>query len=184
MSNIGIENFVNHIFKKCHEDKKGYIDKGYRAKLRKADNPDMEYQSWEILSAWNVDLTKKWERQPYALIASSIAKESNEQNGYHKIGEAIALCYDKGNQSEQAKSTLRRLLACKDINELCQVLRHILSLIRSRSSKNNIKLNYTELLNDLIYFKKDRTTPRWARQFYRKNKQDSEENNENNGGKE
>lgn len=164
--------FVEHIFKKCHEDEKGYIDKGYRARLRKADNPDMESEAWEILNAWNVNITNKQESQIYALIASSIAKDNNKTNGNKKIGQAIAFCYEDGNKSDQAKANLRRLLACDTTDELCRVLRHILSLIRS--NKDNIRIDYVSLLKDIVYFNKDKKA-KWAKEFYNQKFDNNEE---------
>ena len=41
------QNFVTFIIKMINQDK------GAKAKLRRADNPDTEYQSWEYLVAFN-----------------------------------------------------------------------------------------------------------------------------------
>ena len=64
---------------------------------------------------------------------------------------------------------LRRLLACESLNETCQVLRPMLSLVRSKGAR----LNYAQLLQDLRSFRfgKDaaqKTKRQWVSDFYRK----------------
>jgi CRISPR system Cascade subunit CasB len=62
-----------------------------------------------------------------------LQKQKVEQNGTVKIGQAIARCYEEGNQSDQAKAKLRRLLACDTTEEVCRILRSLFSLISSKS---------------------------------------------------
>ena len=82
------------------------------------------------------------------------------------IGRAIAKCYDDGNQSDQAKAKLRRLLACDSVEEACRILRPLFSLIASRG---NSSLNYARLLEQLLKFhwESERIKSQWAQEFYK-----------------
>lgn len=141
------------------------------AALKHAYNPKMEYQSWEYLAQAEkrvgvfINLENDDERLPYTTIASAMAKAKVEQNGTVQIGQAIAQCYDDGNESDQAKMKLRRLLACDTTEEVCRVLRPLFSLI---AAKANVELDYAKLLKDLLnfhFYSKDVKT-RWANNFY------------------
>jgi CRISPR system Cascade subunit CasB len=136
------------------------------AALKRADNQNLEYQSWEYLARLNVDIEDPNEHLPYATIACAMAKAKAEQNGKTKIGAAIAKCYEEGSESDQATAKLRRLLACDSIEEICQVLRPLFSLI---NSKAGIQLDYADLLKDLRWFYKNsqQTKAKWAQNFYR-----------------
>lgn len=155
--------FVDYIINRCQ------ADNGLRAALKRADNPATEYQSWEVLAAFQINLEHENQRLPYATIAAAIARTKAEKNGTVKIGQAIARCYKDGNASDQAKAKLRRLLACDSVPEACRILRPLFSLIESRG---NIVLDYASLLDDLLWFSHDdsqlRIKARWAQDFYGK----------------
>jgi CRISPR system Cascade subunit CasB len=136
-------------------------DGRFGAALRRADNPATEYQAWEYLASW-CNLGNDWERRPYQVVASSLARAKPKSDGHCGIGRAIAQCFDDDNQSDSAKAKLRRLLDCADVQEACSILRPILSLIESRG----VSLDYSELLDDLLWFRADRTRARWAMDFY------------------
>ena len=153
------EAFVTFTVEQCQQDK------GLAAALKRADNPATEYQCWEHLAAFHIDLEKDYQRLPYATIAAAIAKAKVEHNGNIGIGRAIALCYEEGNNSDQAKAKLRRLLACESVEEVCRILRPLFSLI---DAKAGVTLNYAQLLADLLKFHWDnqRVKTRWAQDFY------------------
>ncbi|MDV7024685.1 type I-E CRISPR-associated protein Cse2/CasB [Atlantibacter subterranea] len=153
--------FIDHLFKRCQEDK------GFAARLRRANNPATEYQSWEVLGAFGVDLEKKHERQAYATVAAALANSRAQRNGSLTLGKAIAMSFPDGNEDKQAIARLRRLLACGSIPETCLVLRPLLSLIQSRVTQ---ALDYEQLLGDLLWFG-ERTRARWAQQFYARSEQ-------------
>ena len=67
------QQFVQFIIERCKQDK------GFAARLRRADNPATEYQSWEVLGPW-VDLENNFQRLPYAVIAASIARAKVDFN--------------------------------------------------------------------------------------------------------
>ncbi len=140
-------------------------DKGRAAALRRADNPSTEYQSWEHFATFGIDLGKPYERLPYGLIAAAIVKAKLKKNGTIHLGEAIASCYDKGAQNDQAKAKLRRLLACDTVEEVCAILRPLLQLINTKSTR---LLNYARLLDDLLnfYWKQQKIKESWAQNFY------------------
>ena len=155
-----IEQFVDLTIKRCRQDN------GLAAALRRADNPDTEYQSWEHLAAF-ADLDQTAQRLPYVAIAAAIAKAKVARNGGVRIGRAIARCYDDDNQNDQAKAKLRRLLACDRVEDVCRILRPLFSLI---DAKSGVRLDYARLLKDLLAFNFDpqRTKSRWAMDFYRR----------------
>lgn len=155
------DSFVGYLFQRCAQDK------GFAARLRRADNPATEFQSWDTLAAFGVNLEFAPERRPFALIAAAVARCQKPANGTLSLGKAIAHCFDDGNQSDQAKARLRRLLACDQIEELCRILRPLLSLIQSRVSQ---PLDYARLLSELRWFDRSaqQIKARWAQQFYGK----------------
>lgn len=137
-------------------------DSGAGAALKRADNPDTEYQSWEILAKF-VDLENKHQRLPYALIGAALARGKVESSGKDGIGTALARCYEDGRENDQAKAKMRRLLACENVQEACRVVRSILRLMESKGKMN--QLDWARLLRDLVYFG-ERTKIRWTKDFY------------------
>lgn len=154
--------FVAATIQRCQEDK------GLAARLRRADNPATEYQSWEWLAQkpWSVDLEKPWERLPYATIVAAIARAKPNANGSLRLGHAISESFRTDPNREQAKARLRRLLACNDTAEACRILRPTLKLIESRVAQS---LDYSRLLKQLRSFHNDaeRIRAQWAQEFYR-----------------
>lgn len=160
--------FVTSVITRCQQDK------GLAARLRRADNPATEYQSWELLAGYGINLEHEAERLSFAVVAAYIAKSKLESNGRLSLGRAIAACYEDGNQSDQAKARLRRVLACDDISELCRILRPLLSLIDSRATQPS--LDCVCLLKQLSQFGvatrkgddvwQQRIKAQWAQEFY------------------
>ena len=134
--------FVDAVLERCAKDK------GYAARLRRADNPDTEYQCWETLAAFGVDLEKEYQRLPYTTVAAAVAKSKADGIGTLPLGRAIAQCYEDGSKSSQATARLRRLLACDDLPELCRILRPLFSLIDSKAAQS---LDYQRLLKQLRF---------------------------------
>lgn len=155
--------FVNYIINRCQ------ADNGLRAALKRAYNPATEYQSWEVLAGFQINLEYENQRLPYATIAAAIARTKADKNGSAKIGQALAHCYEDGNTSDQAKAKLRRLLACDSVAEACRILRPLFGLIES---KGGVALNYAQLLDELLWFghedSQTRIKAHWAQDFYGK----------------
>lgn len=166
--------FVNYVISHIQYDKR------MAAILRRADNPGTEYQCWEYLAAFNINLEKEYERLPYATIAAAMAKAKITHDGSDGIGRAIAGCYKDGNNCDQAKAKLRRLLACNSVKEACRVLRPLFSLIQANNLNPNLKFGL--LLTDLLRFRFDdsrqRVKSRWAQDFYRRETEAIEEDGE------
>ncbi len=151
--------FVDDVIEKCS------CDKGFAAHLRRADNPATEYQSWEILAYYGVDIEKEYQRLPFASIGAAIARAKVSKNGKVKLGKALARCYEDGSESSPARARIRRLLACEELSEVCRVLRSVLSLVNSKTDQ---PLDYITLLRQLLRFNWDRkrVQVQWAQEFY------------------
>lgn len=163
--------FVEYIVRKCE------ADTGTRAALRRADNPATEYQSWDVLAGFHIDLESEGERLSHALVAADIARTNTSKNGSVKIAQGIARSYQDGHSDDQAKAKLRRLLACDSTSEVVRILRPLLRLFESRGVGT---LDYVSLLNDLRWFNfdesRERAKIRWAQDFY--GRHGKEEDNE------
>lgn len=151
--------FVHGVIEQCQRDK------GLAARLRRANNPATEYQSWELLARYGIDLERNDERLPFASVAAAIAKAKIQSNGSLTLGRAIANCYPDSNQNDQAKARLRRLLACDEVTELCRLLRPVLTLIDNRVPQ---PLDYARLLGQLrrFAFAPQQVQTQWAQEFY------------------
>lgn len=155
------ERFVKSVIRRCQEDN------GLAARLRRADNPATEYQSWELLASLGVDLEKDSQRLPFVTMAAAIAKSKAVNNGGLRLGQALAACYDEGRESSQAKARLRRLLACEDLPEVCRILRSLFSLIDSKAKQS---MDFIRLLKQLRRFSfedaRQQIKAQWAQEFY------------------
>ena len=150
------ERFVTHVLKR------GAEDTGFMARLRRADNPDTEYQSYEILSKFGINIENDTERLPFALVGASLARLKPAQDGTAGLGKALKSCFEDG---DQADLRLRRLLACDHLSEICRILRPMLTLI---GTKKKQALSYSLLLKDLQYFQNNAQVVkrRWAQDYY------------------
>jgi len=151
--------FVLNIIKK---------DRGARAALRRGDHETTEFQSWEFLAPW-CDLERENERRAFALVASSIARVSPENDGDLGLGRALASAYSSEKrrhqeQSSPAHTRLRRLIACKSAGEVIKFLRSTFRLLESRG----VRIKYSEVLRDLLFFSHhgEKIKARWAKNFY------------------
>lgn len=168
-SKISPGRFVATIIACCNSSKAD------AAKLRRADsgNARLRVESWEILLRARVDITNDLQLIPAATVAAAIARAEPVSNGSLTLGAAIAGCYREGNKSDQAKTRLRRLLACDELAELCRVLRPTLVLVESRVTQ---PLDYARLLKQLVDFGRavasgndpwlQRIKAQWAQDIY------------------
>lgn len=150
--------FVNYVIDRCEKDK------GFAAKLRRADNPATEYQSWQIIGPW-IDLENSQQRLSFGTVGAGIARSKVKINGSLRIGKAIHLAYSDrvtAEYSDPAEARLRRLLACQSTREACRVVRPVLMLVNSKVEQS---LDYISLLRELRYFG-DKAKIRWAQDFY------------------
>lgn len=139
-------------------------DSAFRAALKKADNPDTEYQSWEYLASYGVNLEFAERRCPYTTVFSAAARSGRSNDGHLKFGIALLRAYENDRESVPAKSRLRRVLSCNTTEELCLIMRPVLKFIASKE----IPISYGLLLRDLKYFgvHPDKTKASWAQQFF------------------
>ncbi|MFI3272492.1 MAG: type I-E CRISPR-associated protein Cse2/CasB [Pseudomonadota bacterium] len=151
------ERFVAYVIKQCSEDS------GFAACLRRADNPNEEDYSYRIMISFGIDINNDLERLPYALIGAALARSQEEHDGTANLGKALRHCFA---DEEQGQIRLRRLLACQSIEELCRVLRPILTLIASKSTE---KLCYARLLQELLFFycNPKQRARNWSKEYYR-----------------
>ncbi len=151
--------FVDAFLARCSQDK------GFSARMRRADNPATQYQSWDFFARFGIQLDNPLQLLPHAAVAAAMARAKTTQNGTLAFGRALALCYSEGNASDQASAKLRRVLACSDLSELVRVLRPVLALIDSRV---NQPLDFVKLLRQLRHFEFDdsKTKAQWAQEFY------------------
>ena len=85
MSDSKEENFVAYVLERIHK----MNDRGFAAKLKKADNEATEYQSWEILTSW-ADIERKNERRAFGLIGANLARSKRDADGKLGPGGGIA----------------------------------------------------------------------------------------------
>lgn len=158
------EQFADYVIKRINGKNNDLgKDNAFGAALRRADNPATEYQAWEYLISFGCDIEKPWERLPFCIIGAALARVKPQKDGHFGIGKSIASCYEDGNKAEPAKAKLRRLLACDSIEEVCSVLRPILSLIQSKG----VPICYGRLLDELLYFGDgSKKKILWASDFY------------------
>lgn len=151
--------FVSYLIERCS------ADKGLASRLRRADNPSTEYQSWDFLASMGVDLTSDYKRVPHALVSAAIVRSKVSGAGGVSLGAALASCFKEGSESEPGRMRLRRLLACSDLDEVRRVLRPILSFIASKEAKD---IDYVLLLQQLLKFpyQGQRVKAEWAQGFY------------------
>ena len=143
-------------------------DKGLRATLRLAANPNTESRAWPVLIRWGVDVSGP-EKDAYCLVMALAARYTGKTDGTLSLGEALRECFANDNESSGASSRLRRLFTCDSVQEAKLVLRPMLSLIQSRIPD---RLCLSELLEDLIQFNREwsrqKVKTKWAMDFYRK----------------
>lgn len=145
-------------------------DTGFAARMRRADNPDTDTQSWPCLTDCGLDLEDDMQRLPYALIGAALCRlkftdTATVSDGDAGLGEALAACLD--DNADQGSSRMLRLLACDSTPELCRVLRPLLSLVNGRGAK---KLCHGRLLEELTRFHRpgarERVKLHWAQDFF------------------
>lgn len=159
------ENFVRYIIDLYKRDKKASAD------LKKGDNKNLNYKSWQHLIKFNIDIENDKDRIVYGLIATNIVKNKLDKDGKDSIGLALSKCYENRNQDDNhGEIKLMRLLACDNYRELCQVLKYYLPFIEEKAKGI---LSYSILLKDILYFN-EKTKAKWASDFFKKSKKEGD----------
>ena len=147
--------FVAELIGRCRSDT------AFRAAMRRADNPRTEAFAWPHLVKW-CDLGKPHERLPFALVAAAVAREKPERDGNMDIGQLFhSICRDK-EDTEREQRRFRRLLACDNTAELCEVLRPVLRYLQDKAPG---RVGYARLLSDMLYYG-EKVKLRWAGHFF------------------
>ena len=151
--------FVRYVIDRCNKDK------GVAACMRRADNPAMQHQSWNILIDFHVNLDNSAERTAFACIGAAVIQAKATCNGNTPLTRALSLAYSS--TEGQGASRLRRLLACSTTEECCSCLRPLFRLI---AGKTNVSIDYAQLLDDLLVFphRSERIKAKWATSFYQR----------------
>ena len=146
-------------------------DHGYRARLRRALSPALAPEVWGDLTAY-MDITRATDRALFTLIGASIALEDTGAPGHLGLGVALRTCgaetvANSETVPDPQVARLRRILRCRTGDELCDVIRPVLALIRSRRPGS---LDYARLLDELLSFDVagEKIKACWVNDFYRK----------------
>lgn len=120
-------------------------DKGNIARLKRADSSEhLAIQSWEILLFNKVE---DRDFSPCLAIIAPMCRRNDPVDGTASLGRALASCSD---DAEHGRSRLHRLLNCRDTEELCRLLRKLLSFVDSQKKE---KLSYARLLEEVLNFR-------------------------------
>lgn len=140
-------------------------DSGRIARLKRADNPALACQAWDILFTLGV---REKDFLPCCTVAAAMCRLGSEKDGDASLGLALASCFEKDADKELGGRRLRRLLACSSVEELCAVLRPVFAYI---SAKARRKVCFAQLLDEIIAFgvpeRQEQIKLRWARDFWK-----------------
>ncbi|WP_294447092.1 type I-E CRISPR-associated protein Cse1/CasA [uncultured Mailhella sp.] len=137
-------------------------DKGTVARLRRADSSEhMAVQAWEVLIRFHVE---DRDFLPCLAVLAPLCRRDDPKDGTASLGRALASCFE---DKDQGSSRLRRLLNCSDMEELCRMLRPLLSFVDGKSSR---KLSYARLLDEVLAFRiperRQEIKRRWAEGYW------------------
>lgn len=155
--------FVDYVLKQANPTPPKR-DSGFAARMKRADNPDLEYQVWNIFLKFNVNIEYAAQRLPFGLVGAAMCRQQAEKDGTFSLGASLRSCF--GDDEDQGSMRLRRLLACQTTEEACRILRPMLSLIAAKATK---PLCFARLLDELLFFEnqgQERIKMRWTRDFY------------------
>jgi len=132
-------------------------DKRFESEMRHAHLEKGIFNAYK-----NIDSFCNTEREIkiYALIGAMLVINKVKSNGYVKLGEAFRKAYETSTTGELR---FKKLLKCKDSEEMCDYLRHMFPFFNSKG----LRLDYADILNDLLYFT-ERRKIKWIRDFYQK----------------
>ncbi len=143
-------------------------DTAFRAAMSRADKPAQESCAWEYLVPFcNIECER--ERMAFALVGAAIARNRPDADCNTGFGNSMrAICSDPDDIEREGRR-FRRVIACGSVQELVPVLRPLLTYLSSKGGK----ISYRRLLNDLLYWNKEKSL-RWAAQFFQNIREESE----------
>lgn len=167
------DSFIRYVLSRCNKQK----DKGFKARLRKAESETTEFQSWEVLANWGIDISDRKTRRAFGVLGACAANTGLSQDGRLSLGEGLRFIEKRKETSEQeldsstSAARLRRLISCKGSSELLAVLIPVLRLFASRE----ISICYSRVLQEVIDFDSESRRldicARWAQDFYSKGRE-------------
>lgn len=151
--------FVHYLQQRCQQDR------GYAARVKRADQPTGEAQLWDTLTAFHLDPADREAIWPYTLIAAAQARDDSEQHYRLPLGAALAALATDDPHNRSLQMRLQRLLVCRSGRELAQVLKPLLRYLQAQLPG---ELDYIGLLADLKQFSDapQKVKARWAAQFW------------------
>ncbi|MDO4628020.1 MAG: type I-E CRISPR-associated protein Cse2/CasB [Planctomycetia bacterium] len=162
-----ISDFVDSVIQRIEKDT------GFRARMRRADNPLTAEEAWSyLIKLGNVDLKNDIQRFGFGLVGAAIARDRVKENGTQTLGRALNFCRESMTEEDASvERLLRRVLACRDALELIPILRRVVVYIQKNEKT---ALDYKQLLKDILYFGEN-VKLRWAKDYYSFGKFDVEE---------
>ncbi len=162
------ERFVSQVLERCAEDR------GFAAGLRKGDSPGAEGGAFRLLSSLGAVPGSREQQAAFAFVGASLSRAKTLRDGTLGLGEALRSSRPSegpfGVNGEGSchprEHLMRRLVACRSQEDLCQVLRPLLSMLR----KGGIQVCHAGLLKDILAFSHEiarkKVLQRWAVEFY------------------
>ena len=155
------DKYVDYVFSRIK-------DKAMAADLRHGDNSAYSVKAAARIHRF-VDIGNDTQVRIYTLIGSAIVKSGQKENGTCGLGNAYWRIYHDTCREDEFPHRLERLLACDDIDELLDLLRQSLSLIRSKG----IQLDFARLLREVESFrsgseKRNKVRASWASDYFNK----------------
>jgi CRISPR system Cascade subunit CasB len=141
-------------------------DRGFLARLRKAQSKTTEHEAYEILAPW-IDLESRKMREIYGTVGSLLSMHKKSSSNGKGVGFSLLAASGFDRESPAPRARLRRLLACDDVIE---VLPHVKASLKLAASKD-ASIDYSQVLSDLVWFG-DRVKARWAKEYYSRTKED------------
>ena len=156
---IKSDKYVDYVFSRIK-------DKAMAADLRHGDNSAYSVKAAARIHRF-VDIGNDTQVRIYTLIGSAIVKSGQKENGTCGLGNAYWRIYHDTCREDEFPHRLERLLACDDIDELLDLLRQSLSLIRSKG----IQLDFARLLREVESFsscseKRNQVRASWASDYF------------------
>ena len=138
-------------------------DTGAVARLKRADSSErLAVQSWELLIRHGV---ADEDFAPCLAVVAPLCRRDDPEDGKASLGRALVSCFE---DKDQGSSRLRRLLNCNDQDQLCRLLRPLLSFIDSKARE---KLSYFRLMQEVLAFRspvmREEIKRRWAEAYWR-----------------
>mgnify|MGYP000876552331 CR=1 FL=1 len=158
----------------CLIDKK-FVAAVFERQKKRGDAPNrlgrsychaMEYQYWDLLAWFGIDVSCDRQRWPYVMIATAVSSSQFRRSGSLSLGRSIALCYKNGRDCRAARKRLRQLTESNDLSEIGHHLRLLFSFIDKKVSQ---PLDFAKILSQLksiSHGERHIARAQWTQEFY------------------